>query len=561
MDEVIVTEKLESLSISKPKISLLDLPVEILRSIINHVVLTTGFYASLEIRLVNKLFDTITLDEVLDTPQESHKDFNDFDNITVSDELAYTALYGRVIDSVARSPPIVSTIRAISQELLKYEATLDIAKIHRCLCWTAIVKTQPCSIFARLGGSNGFKQTVLRNSIQALESIEFNDEVLDWFLAVYYTVFYEFDNLKRVYERIKDRHTKDRMTPWRMDYTSPIFGAIPIIAVRFATEELAIWAYDNSTVCGYGGVRREDFLRYTSIFGRQTIIMKLFEESEGRSRSEKIISFGDCPRWAAGAGASDMVRVLLVDGGDFGVFENELLELELVFLTACKHGHYDIALMCVEEAQLKPDRGGKGKGLRYGRPLCQATQSGNVELVRFLMDLKDFVNQEELVMSFKWAMRYAGLDMVQLYFEKGLKIDDNMKTRRKILKTIFDAASKERPQHVEWMLEHKVVLEGEDRNAAVCAAAHGGAVKCLGVLKRFIEDWEQVTNTEMRKAYDLKDRRAVETLLKLGVEPLEGWSERQVRGWEYDTHIVPIVNHSRKKCGYWPQQWNYATVY
>ncbi|KAK6541955.1 hypothetical protein TWF694_007727 [Orbilia ellipsospora] len=561
MDKTIPTGELESLTISEPRIGLLSLPVEIFRNIINHVVLTTGFYASLEIRLVNKLFDTITLDEVLDTPRKAHKDSN---SVTISDELSYTALHRRVIDSVVRSPPIVSTIRTISQKLLAHEPALDIVKIHKCLCWITIMETPASSLFARLKADYDPRQSAIKDRIQELEVIEFTDEVLDWFLAVYYTVFYEFDNFKRVCERIKERPAGDKKTPWRIDYISPIFGPIPIMAVRFATEELAIWAYENSTICAYGGTRREEYLRYTSIFGRQSIILKLFEESKTREKYERVLSFGDCPRWAAGAGGLEMVQTLLHYGDDFDVYEDVSQELEWVFLAACTHGHYNVALWCVDGGNLKPRRGSKGKGLRYGRPLCQATQSGNVEMVRLLMGLKDFVTQEDLVMSFKWAMRYAGLDMVQLYFEKGLKIDDEMegnKTRRKILKVIFDTASKERPQHVEWILEHKVVLEGEDKNAAVRAAANGGAVKCLGVLKKFIRDWEQVANTEIRKAYDLKDRRAVEVLLKVGAEPPEGWNETQVRGWEYSSHIVALVSHSRKKSGYWPQQWNYGTVY
>ncbi|EPS40853.1 hypothetical protein H072_5287 [Dactylellina haptotyla CBS 200.50] len=556
-------EKLESLTISDASTSINDLPVEILRGIIDQVVLSTGFYAALELRRVNKLFDVITLDSALDTSQDDHEDAIYLD---ISDELAFTALHRRVTDSATRSPALVSTIRTLSEKIYDYDPSLELNNIQECLCWTAIIQNSAAGIFNWRKGeyttSVNAKHKALQKGIAKIEADGYDGDVLDWYICLIHTFFYDFENLKEVYELMVKRGDKGKYGSKPFDYQNPVFMSIPLAAVRFATHEIAIWCYKNSTIAATIGQEREDFLKIACTFGRTEIIKYLAEESKDLDDTETELSFGECPRWATSADQLELVKVLLVECEEY-LFKNVAREVQWVFLTACTHGNLGIAKWCVEEKGFSPESGLKTQGLRFNRPLCQATQSGNAELVRWLIEVCQLGSPDQLRISFEWAMKYAGVDMVELYFEKGLPVDIEASewVGGPIVEATFAAAATNRPDHLKYALKHGVYLTGGDEHTVVAKAASGGAVKSLKVIEEHFgeECWEYVTKMEMRNAIDGRDGRAVEALQAVGIKVPEGWNEREMLKWDTSAHIIPTFNWSRKKWGYWPYRWTYST--
>ncbi|KAK6353950.1 hypothetical protein TWF730_008370 [Orbilia blumenaviensis] len=544
-------DKLDSLTLEDAPRAISNLPIEILRGIIDQVVLSTGFYAALELRLVNKLFDIITLDSVLDTDRNSHPDIGYLD---VTPDLAYTALRRRVVDTTTRSPLLVSKIRTLTAKINTYEPSLPIDGIQAALCWASILECGATAIFNfRKGDSYASineKHDKLNRELK--KSSDEDDQRLDWYLCLIYTYKHDFDNLKRVYKRAGEKgKTVD------IDYESPVFGTIPIIAARYATEEMAIWAYDSSKICKPKGPLRQEFLQYTASFGRIGVMKHLVDE-EG-DREEKYSAFTECPRWAATAGQMNLLQWLLTDG--WVVFEDVSKEAKYIFLKACAHGDLEIAKWLVKEEGFEPEPGEKTKALRYGRPLCLATQSGNVELVSWLLGVNGMGSKDEMLLSFKWAMRYAGLDMVQLYFERGLPIDvtaDNW-IGGTVIKAAIDAGRKGRQEHLRWVMENGVVFKGGDEHVVVYKTAEGGSLQCLKVLRDLLDRYEVIALEEIQYAWDKKDRRAVETLLNDGIAKPEGFDQSALNSWEYETRIVSTFNCSRKSWGYWPHRWNYST--
>ncbi|RVD83177.1 uncharacterized protein DFL_007576 [Arthrobotrys flagrans] len=544
-------EKLQSLTLTDTPPTISSLPVEILRSIIDQVILFTGFYAALELRLVNKLFDIIALDSVLDTDRDSHSDTGYLD---ITADLAYTALHRRVIDTATRSPLLVSKIRSLTTKIHDYEPSLPIDRIRETLCWTAILECGGVAIFNwRRGGSYASinnKHEKIKKELQKTND-EHNDR-LDWYLCLIYAYSHDFENLKRIYERAEEKEK-----PVNLDHESVAFGTIPIVAARYGTEEMAIWTYDHSTVCKPKGSVRQEFIRYTALFGRIGIMKHLVEERG--DREEKYLAFTDTPRWATSFGQVNLLKWLVKDG--WMVFEDVSKEAKYIFLAACTHGNTEVARWIVEEEGFEPEPGEKTKSLRHGRPLCLATQSGNVELVSWLLDIESIGGNDEMLLSFKWAMRYAGLDMVELYFEKGLPIDINKDdwVGGKVVKAAIDAGKKGRAEHLRWVMENGVVFKGGDEHVVVYKTARGGSVKCLKVLRDLLDGYEAIAKEEIQNAWDVRDRRAVETLLKDGIEQPNDFSENTLNRWTYEMRVVSTFNWSRKKWGYWPYLWNYST--
>ncbi|KAK6510552.1 hypothetical protein TWF506_009657 [Arthrobotrys conoides] len=544
-------EKLESLTLTDPTTTISSLPVEILRDIIDQAILSTGFYAALELRLVNKLFDILVLDSVLDTDRDSHLDTGYLD---ITPNLAYTALHRRVVDPATRSPILVSKIRSLTTKIHEYEPSLSIDGIREALCWTAILECGGVAIFNwRKGGfysSINSKHERIKKEI--LKTNEEDGEWMDWYLCLIYSYSHDFDNLKRIYERAEEKGN-----PVDLSRESVVFGNIPIITVRYGTEEMAIWAYDHSTLCKPKGPARQEFIRYTTLFGRIGVIKHLVEEKG--DREEKYLAFTDTPKWAISFGQVDFLKWLIGDG--WMVFEDVSKEAKYIFLAACTHGNTEIARWIVEEEEFEPEPGEKTKSLRLGRPLCLATQSGNVELVSWLLGLEGMGTKDEMLLSFKWAMRYAGLDMVKLYFEKGLPIDPSRDdwVGSKVVKAAIDAGKKGRAEHLRWVMENGVVFKGGDECAVLYKTAQGGSTKCLKVLRDLLNGYEAIAKGELQNAWDAKDRRAVEALLKDGIEKPNGFSESTLNSWKYQTRVVSTSNWSRKKWGYWPYLWNYST--
>ncbi|KAK6529414.1 hypothetical protein TWF281_008590 [Arthrobotrys megalospora] len=545
-------DKLESLTLEDTPRVLSDLPVEILRNIIDQVILSTGLYAALELRLVNKLFDIIALDSVLDTNRDAHLDTGYLD---VTPDLTYTALHRRVVDSATRSPLLVSKIRTLTTKTHAYEPSLPIDGIREALCWASVLECGSVAIFNWRKGESynsiNNKHENLNRKLQKIGGDE-DDELLDWYLCLIYTYSYDFDNLKRVYEKAEEKEK-----PVDLDYASPVFGSIPIVAARYATEEIAIWTYDHSKICKPKGSARQEFLRYTALFGRVGVMKHLVEEKG--DREEKYFAFTECPRWATSAGQMDLLKWLLRDG--WVAFEDVSKEAKFIFLAACTHGNLEIAKWVVEEEEFEPEAGEKTKSLRHGRALCLATQSGNVELVSWLLGVNGIGGKDGMLLSFKWATRYAGLDMVKLYFEKGLPVDVNADdwVGGKVVKAAIDAGRKERPEHLRWIMENGVVFKGGDEHAVVYRTAQGGGIKCLKVLRDLLDGYEVIAKEELQKAWDTKERRAVETFLKDGIERPDGFDQDTLNSWKYEMRIVSTFNWSRKKWGYWPYLWNYST--
>ncbi|EGX49859.1 hypothetical protein AOL_s00076g500 [Orbilia oligospora ATCC 24927] len=544
-------EKLEYLTLTDAPLTISSLPVEILRNIIDQVVLSTGFYAALEVRLVNKLFDIIVLDSVLDTDRDSHLDTGSLD---ITPDLAYTALYRRVVDTATRLPLLVSKIRSLTTKIHEYEPSLPIDGIREALCWTAILECGGVAIFNwRKGGfytSINKKHDKINQEIQKTDKED--EKWMDWYLSSIYAYSHDFENLTRIYERAEEKGK-----PVDLDCESVVFGTIPIIAARYGTEEMAIWAYDHSTVCKPKGPVRQEFIRYTALFGRIGIMKHLVEEKG--DRDEKYLAFTDTPKWATSFGQIDLLKWLIADA--WMVFEDVSKEAKYIFLAACTHGNTEIARWIVEEEEFEPEPGEKTKSLRHGRPLCLATQSGNVDIVSWLLGLENMGTKDEMLLSFKWAMRYAGLDMVKLYFEKGLPIDPSQNdwVGGKVVKAAIDAGRKGRAEHLRWVMENGVVFKGGDEHAVVYKTAEGGSLKCLKVLRDLLEGYETIAKEEIQNAWDVKDRRAVETLLTDGVEKPKGFCENTLNGLKYQVRVVSTSNWSRKKWGYWPYLWNYST--
>ncbi|KAF3920338.1 hypothetical protein ABW20_dc0101018 [Dactylellina cionopaga] len=531
-------KEMESLSLSDPPVGLPDLPVEIVRNIIDQVVLSTGFYAALELRRVNKLFDIIVLDSVLDIDRDSHIDLG---YLGISDDLAYTALHRRVTDTATRSPPLVPRIRLLTDKIHKCQLDIPISTIQQALCWAVIFEHGSLAIFNWRKGeahnSINRKHDKLNRTLQDTEE----EQCLDWYLCLVYTYGYYF-------ARLKELHGKGGVD---LDYEHPVFGYIPLIAARFSNEDLIIWCYDNSFVAKREGERQSDFLRYTTTHGRIQMmegLIKTFSQRDG----EMILSFTDCPKWATGAAQFDMLKLLL--GGGYDAFWNLKVELEFVFMTACKHGNLEIAKWVVEEKGFQPTPGPKQKGLRFSRPLCQATQSGNMELVRWLMELEGLGTEEQLILSFKWAMKYAGVDMVELYFKKGVPVKS-----RKIVQATIKAGILGRPDHLRMAMQHGVQFLEKDQGTVVYGAAATGNSKCLKVLRELLGEYKEVARAKIQQAWDSEDRRAVETFLEDGIEKPKWYDESRIRTWNYQARMVPTFNVSRKGWGWWPYQWNYIT--
>ncbi|KAK6335100.1 hypothetical protein TWF718_010541 [Orbilia javanica] len=544
-------EELESLRLTDAPITISNLPVEILRSILDQVILSTGFYAALELRLVNKIFDIIVLDSVLDTDRDSHLDTGYLD---ITPDLAYTALTRRVVDTATRSPLLVSKIRSLTTKIHDYEPSLPVDGIRQALCWTAILECGGVAIFNwRKGGayaSINNKHEKIKKEIKSTDDEQ--EKWLHWYLCLIYAYTHDFENLKRVYEKGEASGISVNL-----DYESVVFGTIPIIAARYGTEEMAIWTYDHSTICKPRGSLRQEFIRYTALFGRIGVMKHLVEEKG--DREEKYVAFTDAPRWATSFGQVELLKWLVGDG--WMVFEDVSQEAKFIFLAACTHGNLEVAKWIVEEEEFEPEPGEKTKSLRNGRPLCLATQSGNVELVSWLLDIESIGGKDEMLLSFKWAMRYAGLDMVKMYFKKGLPIDSDEDgwVGGKVVKAAIDAGRKGRTEHLKWVMENGVVFKGGDEHALVYKTAQGGSVKCLQVLRDLLDGYETIAKEEIQKAWDVKDRRAVETLLKAGTEQPYGFSENDLNSWKYEIRVVSTFNCSRKNWGYWPYLWNYST--
>ncbi|KAK6511713.1 hypothetical protein TWF481_000619 [Arthrobotrys musiformis] len=544
-------EKFESLTLKDAEVTISDLPVEILRSILDQVVLSTGFYGALELRLVNKLFDIIVLDSVLDTDRDSHPDTGYLD---ITPYLTYTALYRRVTDPATRSPLLVSKIRALTAKIHAYEPSLPLDGIREALCWTAILECTGVAIFNWRKGNSyssiNSKHEKIKRELNKSDDVD--EEWLDWYLGLIYAYNHDFDNLQAVYEKSE---AKGKVI--NLDHESVVFGTIPIVAARYGTEEMAIWAYDHSTICKPRGPARQDFIRYSALFGRIGIIKHLVEEKG--DREEKYLSFTEVPRWATSFGQFELVKWLLSDG--WMVFEDVSGEAKYIFLAACTHGNLEIARWIVEEEEFEPEPGEKTKSLRHGRPLCIATQSGNAELVSWLLGIESLGGEEEMLLSFKWAMRYAGLDMVKLYFEKGLPIDVDSEDwiGGAVIRAATDAGKKGRAEHLRWVMENGVVFKGGDERVLVFKTAQGGSVRCLKVLRDLLDGYESIAKEEIQKAWDVKDRRAVETLLKEGIGKPDGFDESILSTWKYEMRVVSTFNSSRKEWGYWPYFWNYST--
>ncbi|KAF3931398.1 hypothetical protein ABW19_dt0201317 [Dactylella cylindrospora] len=493
-------------------------------------------------------FDVLVLDSVLDTSRDEHPDIGYHE---LSDELTYVALLRRVVDTATRNPPLVHKIREITAYLNKFYPDIPTSSIHEALCRSVVLECGGLAIFNYRKGSNHSSISQKHDRLNAaLDEMKMDSDTINWVRGLIYAYSRDIQQLKE----LADARKLD------MNETSSVFGALPVVAARYADEATALWCYKESSVCKTEQTYRQEFMRYVCCYGRMEAAEHILAEKD--STGGKATTFADCPRWAASWGKMEVLRLLL--GRGLEICDNMEKQLEIAFLAACTHGQLDVAKYIVEEMRYVPKPGDKGKGLRHSRPLCLATQSGNVELVRWLLEFEQLSKPSELELSFKWATRYATIDMVKLYFEEGLPVDinDNEWVGGRVVRAGIDAAKNGKVEHLRFMMENGVVFRGGDEHSIIYKTAGTGAIKSLKILRELLDGYVEIAPEEFAKAWRMRNRRAMESFIEEGIQ-LPSWlrKERIRTHYEYERRIVPIVNWGRKKWGIWPYQWTYATQF
>ncbi|KAJ6259629.1 hypothetical protein Dda_5267 [Drechslerella dactyloides] len=600
--------------------SLCDLPLELFRAIVYEAVISSYFYTSLELRLVNskprhryniphasyihtpttnrettEVFDVVVLDSVLDTCFLQHST-----SFTISDDLAFTALFRRVTDPAVRAPALVGTIRDFSSRLHAHAPSIPLAKCQETLCRAALQQRTPLSIFNRQASDAVSTDSQHQQPADEMDSAT----QLTWLACLVHIYNGNLAALKGTPELI-EQSFRDR--------DDPLFGCLALFAVRFSTDDVSIYLYDHSTVCQSPTATRRRLLRDAASHNRVALIRRALvsiynDDDPGyfpllastnndpaaltRHYDVTASPFPQYLRSAAENGHLDIIHTYLTHWNGTYLnpphrdrlgkssagylrrtnYRRRAQLIESCMLAACAYGQAAVVNWVINTIGYAVERHRLFEPMTD--PLHLVAVSGNISLLRQLIALyKRHVTRDTILRIMAWSAENCDPAVVAVYWEYLHRrplddwdpASDTVDFCAGVIVKAWAAGGVRRGDAAQLRVALTRDVAIPDRYLAdlVEDAATDGQVGCLAVFRELVPSFDILGRRMMQWSWNGCNRRRVETLLASGVPPPEGFCEDTLRSWspwDYRLRPVPLVSRSRAKAGVFPQmdvRWTY----